>query len=122
MTVLQWMDIIYPFTAAGFVVYVACKLTWRVIVRRNFAALSPKMVRYVRHIVECDVFLGVTETAVLVVLGITTGEHPWLDINQFRFLVVLLRAMMGLSLLASNTVHILALREYWRVRIGDPSR
>lgn len=115
MTVLQWMDIIYPFTAAGFVVYVACKLTWRVIVRRNFAALSPKMVRYVRRIVECDVFLGITEVGVLIVLGITTGEHPWLNIDQFRLLVVALRGLMGLALVASNTIHILALREYWGV-------
>ena len=112
MSVLQWMDIIYPADVALFLGYLIAKGTYLVIVRRSLAVMSVRMTRLIRLIILHDWLLGLTETIVVYLLAQTTDKYPSLAIGEYRVYVAITRAGMGVVLLGCISAHLLAIYEF----------
>ena len=112
MNVLQWMDIIYPADVALFVGYLIAKGAYFLTVRRSLAFMPPRMTQLIRLIILQDWLLGLTETIVVFLLAMTTGEHPSLNLGEYRVYVAMVRAGMGVVLVGCITAHMLAIREF----------
>lgn len=112
MSVLQWMDIIYPADVALFVGYLIAKGAYLLTVRRSLAFMSPRMTQLIRLIILQDWLLGLTETIVVYLLAQTTGEHPSLAIGEYRVYVAITRAGMGVVLFGCISAHLLAIYEF----------
>jgi hypothetical protein len=86
MTSAQAMDIIYPLCTALLGGYTILKIAFLIYVRRTW-------------IVTFDVLLLITETIVLGLLALLTGENPSFDIEQYRYLVTWTRGAMCVALI-----------------------
>ena len=85
MTSAQAMDIIYPLCTALFGGYLLLKIVFLIYVKRTW-------------VVMFDAFILLTETVVLGLLAVLTGENPRMDIEQYRYLVTLTRGMMCVAI------------------------
>lgn len=112
MSVLDWMDIIYPADVALFVGYLVVKASYGLIVRRSVAILSRRMVRLIQAIIVLDWLLALCEAVVLAMLATMTGNEPMLSIDRYRVYVALVRGAMGLILVGCIAVHALAIWEF----------
>jgi hypothetical protein len=116
MSALQWMSIIYPIDAALFAGFLVIKLSYMCIVRGSAGLLPHANAILIRWIILFDCALILTELIVLILLGLTTGANPALDINQYRMLIVIVRALMGVALIGCITAHTVAIYAYVRYR------
>ena len=98
MSVLNWMDIIYPADTALFSGYLVAKLSYLLIVRRSLVIVSQQMITLIQWILIFDCLLIVTELVVLYLLGKTTGRNPPLNIDEYRIYVTVTRGVMGVVL------------------------
>jgi len=114
MSALQWMSIIYPIDAALFAGYLVAKLSYRYIVRSATGLLPHENVVLIQWIILLDCVPIFTELIVLILLGLTTGASPALDINEYRILIVIVRALMGVALVGCIALHVVAIYEYVR--------
>lgn len=114
MTVLQWMDIIYPANVALFVGYLLIKAAYLVIVRRSLAFVSPRLARLIQAIIVHDWLLALSEMLVVYLLARMTGESPAWDIDQYRVYVAWVRGVMGVVLVGCITAHAWAIWEFLR--------
>lgn len=115
MSALDSMDIVYPVIAGLYVGYILAKITYFIFMRRALLALSRRMNICVKLIVIGDAVLAALNFTVLILLGLTTGTEPLLDINQYRAAVVAARGLMALPLLAVIVAHIIISYEFLRV-------
>jgi hypothetical protein len=85
MTSAQAMDIIYPLCTSLFGGYLLLKIVFLIYVKRTW-------------VVMFDALILLTETIVLGLLAILTGESPRMDIEQYRYLVTLTRGVMCVAI------------------------
>lgn len=86
ITTQQYMSILYPTLAALSLGYTVLSFIFWWTTRRSSVAFF-------------NALFFATETAVLTLLTFTTGSHPMLDIERFRFLVVWSRTALLVVLL-----------------------
>ena len=86
MSILDWMDIVYPTATALCLGYIVAKCVFFCWIRKT-------------RVVLFDVLFMITELVVLFLLSIQTGKKPPFDINQYRYIVVWSRAVMSAVLL-----------------------
>jgi len=116
MSVLEWMDIIYPADVALFVGFLLSKAAYLVIVRRSVAVLTPRLLRYVQAIIVSEWALGLNEAIIVYMLARMTGADPPWDIDSYRAWVAIARASMGGALAICTICHCLAIYEFLSMR------
>lgn len=111
MSALDWMDIIYPLNSGLFGGYVVVKVLYMIIVRRAITIISNRMLSIVKLIIVADVGIGLSEIGVHWLLSRMTGNSPPVNIDDYRYYVVIARGAMAICLMLSVSVQLISILE-----------
>lgn len=120
MSALQWMDIIYPANSSLFAGYVLMKILYMLIVRRGLALVSRRMLMIIQFVIISDVSIGIAEIGVHYILNKLTGNDAKLNIDEYRYYVVIVRGAMAACLVLSIVSQLMAILEF--ITAGQWSR
>lgn len=118
MTVLEWLDLIYPANVALFVGYLLAKAAYWYVVRRKLVLMPRTMSFWIHALIGLDWALGLNEALIVYTLARSTGTNPQLDINQYRAYIAVLRAMMGGILFLATAAHVMAIYTFLSIHQG----
>jgi hypothetical protein len=118
MTVLEWLDLIYPADIAFFVGYLLAKGAYWFVVRRKLVLMPRAMAFWIHALIGLDWLLGLNEALIVCLLASSTGVNPPIHIDQYRSYIAVLRAMMGGVLFLATLAHVLAIYTFLSIHKG----